>query len=49
MREAKGVLRYLRGATRLWVAYGTFKPLQGYVRAYWAGDIDTRRSRTGFI
>jgi len=49
MRAAKGVLRYLRGATRLGVAYGTYKPLQGYVDADWAGDVDARRSTTGFI
>ena len=49
MRAAKGVLRYLRGASRLGVAYGTYKPLQGYVDADWAGDVDARRSTTGFI
>jgi len=49
MRAAEGVLRYLRGATRLGVAYGADKPLQGYVDADWAGDVDARRSTTGFI
>ena len=49
MRAAKGVLRYLRGTTRLGVAYGADKPLQGYVDADWAGDVDARRSTTGFI
>ena len=49
MRAAKGVLRYLRGATRLGVAYGTYKPFQAYVDADWAGDVDARRSTTGFI
>jgi len=49
MRAAKGVLRYLRGATRLRVVYGDDKPLQGYVDANWAGDIDDRRSTTGFV
>jgi len=49
MRAAKGVLRYLRGTTRLGVAYGDDKPLQGYVDADWAGDIDARRSTTGFV
>jgi len=49
MRAAKGVLRYLRGATRLGVAYGADKPLQGYVDAEAAGDVDARRSTTGFI
>jgi len=49
MRAAKGVLRYLRGATRLGVVYGNDKPLQGYVDADWAGDIDARRSTTGDV
>jgi len=49
MRAAKGVLRYLRGATRLGVVYGDEKPVQGYVDADWAGDIDARRSTTGFV
>ena len=49
MRAAKGVLRYRRGATFLGVAYGAYKPLQGYVYTDWAGDVDARRSTTGFI
>jgi len=49
MRATKGVLRYLCGAKRLGVAYGTSEPLQGYVDADWAGDVDGRRSATGFI
>jgi len=49
MRAAKGVLRYLRGTTRLGVLYRGNEALQGYVDADWAGDIDGRRSTTGFI
>ena len=49
MRAAKRVLRNLRGATRLGVASGADKPLQGYVDADWEGDVDARRSTTGFI
>jgi len=49
MRAAKGVLRHLRGTTRLGVAYGSREPLQNYVDADWAGDVDGRRSTTGFI
>jgi len=49
MRAAKGVLRYLRGTTRLGVVYSGSKPLQGFVDADWAGDIDGRRSTTGFV
>jgi len=49
MRAAKGVLRYLRGTTRVGVLYGGNEALQGYVDAAWAGDIDGRQSTTGFI
>jgi len=49
LRAAMGVLRYLCGTTRLKVMYGSSKPLQGYVDADWAGDVDGRRSTTGFI
>jgi len=49
MRAAKGVLRYLRGTTRLGVVYSGSEPLQGFVDAVWAGDIDGRRSTTGFV
>jgi len=49
MRAAKGVLRYLFGATRLGVAYFSSEPLQGCVDGDWAGDVDGHRSTTGFI
>jgi len=49
MRAAKMVLRYLRGTTRLGVVYGGSKTLQGFVDADWAGDVDGRRSTTGFV
>jgi len=49
MRAAKGVLRYLRGTTRLGVVYSGSEPLQGFVDADCAGDIDGRRSTTGFV
>jgi len=49
MRAAKGVLRYLCGTTRLGVVYSGSEPLQGFVDADWAGDIDGRRSTTGFV
>jgi len=49
MRAAKSVLSYLCGTTRLGVAYGSCEPLQGYVDADWAGDVDGRPSTTGFI
>jgi len=49
MRAAKGVLRYLRGTTRLYLMYGRNEALQEYVDADWAGNIDGRCSTTGFI
>jgi len=49
MSAAKGVLRYLRGTTRLGVVYSGSEPLQGFVDADWAGDIDGRLSTTGFV
>ena len=49
MRSAKGGLRFLRGTTRLGVVYGGSEPLQGFVDTDWAGDIDSRRSTTGFV
>jgi len=49
MRAAKGVLRNLCGTTRLGEAYGSSEPLQGDVDADWAGDVDGRRTTTGFI
>ena len=49
MRAVKGVLRYLRGTSRLGVMYSGSEALQGYVDADWAGDTDCRRSTTGLI
>jgi transposase InsO family protein len=47
---AKRVLRYLQGTSTYGIMY---RPpplrLQGYSDADWAGDIDTRRSTTGYI
>jgi len=47
MRAAKVVLRYLRGATRLGVAYGADKALQRYVDADWAGDVESIPTNVG--
>jgi len=49
MRAAKRVLRCLRGTTRLGLVYSGSELLQGFVDADWAGDIDGRRSTTGFV
>jgi len=45
----KGVLRYVEG-THYWdPTYGRDAPLTGYRDADFAGDLDTRRSTTGFV
>jgi len=49
VRAERGVLRYLRKTTRLGVVYGGSEPLQGFADAHWAGDVDGRRSTTGFV
>ena len=50
MHAAKRVLRYLQGTSTLGI---TYRPpplrLQGYSDANWAGDMDTRRSTTGYV
>jgi hypothetical protein len=47
---AKTVLRYLAGTTDYGITYGTGNPgLQVYCDADYAGDIDTRRSTTGYV
>jgi len=50
MHPAKGILRYLQGTSTLGI---TYRPpplrLQGYSDANWGGDMDTRRSTTGYI
>jgi len=49
MRAANSVLRYRRGTTRLGVVYGGSEPLRGLVDLEWAGNVDSRRSTTGFV
>jgi len=50
MSATKRVLRYLQGTSNLGIMY---RPsplrLQGYSDADWTGDMDTRRSTTGYI
>jgi len=48
-RAAQGVLRFLRRTPHLGVVYGGSEPLPGLVNADWAGDVDDRRSTTGFV
>jgi hypothetical protein len=50
MLAAKCVLRYLKGTLRLSIQYGhPATPPIGFSDADWAGDIDTRRSTTGYV
>ena len=47
---AKRVLRYLKGTLRLGIRYGhPPTPPIGFSDADWAGNIDTRRSTTGYV
>ena len=52
-RAAKRVLRYLKGTRQLGIQYrgaGAGEPqLQGYCDADWGGDVETRRSTTGYV
>jgi hypothetical protein len=47
---AKRVLRSLRGSSDLVLVYrGDLRPLIGYTDADWGGDMDTRRSTSGYL
>ena len=47
---AKGVLRYLAGTANFGITYkGSDLTIQAYSDADYAGDLDTRRSTTGFV
>jgi hypothetical protein len=47
---AKGVLRYLAGTKELGLSYGgNSSGLQGFCDADYGGDVDTRRSTTGYL
>jgi hypothetical protein len=49
-QAAKGVLRYLSGTDDCGITYGPNKSgLIGYCDADYAGDIDTRRSTSGYV
>jgi hypothetical protein len=46
---ARALLRYLGGTTGVGICFGDALGLQGYCDADYAGDLDTRRSTTGFV
>jgi ribonuclease HI len=48
--SAIGILRYLAGTKSYGITYGgNNKEIQGYCDADYAGDLDTRRSTTGYV
>lgn len=50
MRATKRIMLYLRGTTKLELTFRRdLKPLLGYTDSDWAGDIETRRSTSGFL
>ena len=48
-QAAMNVLRYLAGSAAVGITYGGASGLSLYTDSDYAGDIDTRRSRTGFV
>lgn len=49
-KGVKRILRYLKGTKRMELTYGrTENDLIGYCDSDWAGDLDTRRSTTGYV
>ena len=45
----KWIFRYFRGSTKLCLTFGDSKPiLEDYVDADWAGDLDGRKSTSGY-
>ena len=46
----KWILRYLRGTSKTCLCFGTNKPvLVGFTDAYMAGDVDYRKSTSGYL
>ena len=46
----KWIFRYLRGSSKLCLTFGDSKlVLEGYVDADWAGDLDGRKSTSGYL
>lgn len=48
-QAAKGVLRYIAGTADYGIMFGTSTRLDTYCDADYAGDIDSRRSTTGYV
>lgn len=48
LAAAKSVLRYVNGTVDLALAYGGAHELEGFSYADFAGDLDIRRSTSGF-
>ena len=48
-KVAKGVLRYLKGSSTKGIVYGTKRGIEAYCDADFAGDVDSRRSTTGWL
>jgi hypothetical protein len=46
---ARALLRYVRGTVEFGIRFAGSEGLQGYCDADYAGDLDTRRSTTGFV
>lgn len=46
---AKGVLRYLAGTANYGIMFGNSDGLEAYCDADYAGDLDSRRSTTGYL
>jgi len=45
---AKGVLKYLKSTSQIWLRYAAAGVLTGYCDNYFAEDVDTRLSKTGY-
>jgi hypothetical protein len=51
LNAARHILRYLKGTNSFGMIfqYGNNMSLQGFTDADWAGDLDKRRSTTGYV
>lgn len=50
VKAAKQLLKYIAGSTGMGIMFGkTKKPLEGYSDADYAGDVDKRRSTSGYV